>query len=102
MKSTLWLAFACAALTGLALSATAMTGCNNGGGGNNNPDLGGVADLRTPPDLATPPDMTPECFQNPTTHNEFINSCPPASVEQVEKNPALPRLNPDGTLPPLP
>ncbi|HEX2573449.1 MAG TPA: hypothetical protein VH877_28125 [Polyangia bacterium] len=102
MRKTLWLSLASAGLAGLLLAATATSGCKSDGG-SNNPDLGGgIADLRTPPDLVASPDLAPTCFQNPTTHDEFINSCPPAGVEQVEKSPTLPLLNSDGSLPPLP
>lgn len=40
-----------------------------------------------------------DCFTNPKTHFEIINACTDATA--IEKNPALPRLLPDGGLPPL-
>ena len=45
-----------------------------------------------------PPDAS--CFENPTTHNEIINAC--TTAQKITKNPTLPLLHPDGTLPPLP
>lgn len=42
----------------------------------------------------------PDCYTNPTTHEEIINAC--TDAEKVDKQPVLPLLNPDGTLPPLP
>ncbi len=62
-----------------------------------------------PADLTqAPPDLPPAnfnsdmlCFDNPTTHVEIINSCA-EGIERIEKNPELPKLNPDGTRPPLP
>lgn len=49
-------------------------------------------------DASTPIDAS--CFENPTTHEEIINAC--TTAQKVEKHPALPLLNPDGTLPALP
>jgi len=40
------------------------------------------------------------CSVAPTTHPEIINAC--TDAVKIEKNPALPLLRPDGTLPPLP
>jgi hypothetical protein len=42
----------------------------------------------------------PDCVMNPTTHEEIINAC--TDAEKVAKEPVLPLLNPDGSLPPLP
>jgi hypothetical protein len=42
----------------------------------------------------------PDCFDNPTTHYEIINAC--TDAEALEKNPVLPLLNADGSLPPIP
>ena len=42
----------------------------------------------------------PDCVMNPTTHEEIINAC--TDAEKVAKDPTLPLLNPDGSLPPLP
>jgi len=42
----------------------------------------------------------PDCFEAPKTYLEIINAC--TDAEKVEKNPELPLLLPDGTLPPLP
>jgi hypothetical protein len=41
-----------------------------------------------------------DCFDNPKTHEEIINACTDAS--RVDKNPTLKKLQPDGSLPPLP
>ncbi len=43
-----------------------------------------------------------DCVMNPVTHAQIINACTDPSVTRIYKNPTLPLLNPDGTLPPLP
>jgi hypothetical protein len=40
-----------------------------------------------------------DCFENPKTHFEIINACTTAT--KITKNPTLPKLLPDGGLPPL-
>jgi hypothetical protein len=40
-----------------------------------------------------------DCFQNPMTHFEIINAC--TNAVKITKNPTLPKLLPDGGLPPL-
>lgn len=40
-----------------------------------------------------------DCFENPKTHYEIINAC--TSATKLVKNPVLPKLLPDGGLPPL-
>lgn len=40
-----------------------------------------------------------DCFVNPKTHYEIINAC--TNATKITKNPVLPRLFPDGGLPPL-
>ncbi|WP_223641701.1 hypothetical protein [Corallococcus sp. EGB] len=73
-----------------ALTVLALTGC----GDDKKPDP-------NPPDDGTPTEEE-TCFKTPAdTNNEIINSCPPAGVTQITKNPTLP-LNADGTLPSLP
>ncbi len=47
----------------------------------------------------TLPDGGKDCFENPTTHYEIINAC--TNATGIPKNPTLPRLLPDGGLPPL-
>lgn len=42
----------------------------------------------------------PDCYLNPTTHEEIINAC--TDAEKIDKKPVLPLLNPDGSLPALP
>lgn len=43
----------------------------------------------------------PTCFEGtPTTHAELLNAC--TDAVGIEKNPSLPLLGTDGTLPPLP
>jgi hypothetical protein len=42
----------------------------------------------------------PECYDNPTTHREIINAC--TDAEKIEKDPVLPLLEEDGSLPDLP
>ena len=67
---------------------------DSGSGGNDTGtsgnDGGGVTDGAPAPD----------CFTNPKTHFEIINACTDAA--KVDKKPALPLLQPDGSLPPLP
>ncbi|MBS2013958.1 MAG: hypothetical protein JST00_13800 [Deltaproteobacteria bacterium] len=41
-----------------------------------------------------------DCFVNPKTHLEIINAC--TNAVKIAKNPVLPKLLPDGGLPPLP
>jgi len=43
---------------------------------------------------------TDDCVSNPTHHAEIINAC--TNAVRIKKTPVLPKLNPDGTLPPLP
>ncbi|MDB4943149.1 MAG: hypothetical protein JWP97_2683 [Labilithrix sp.] len=50
-------------------------------------------------DAATTDAGSSDCFMNPTTHFEIINAC--TSAQKIIKNPTLPRLLPDGGLPPL-
>lgn len=40
-----------------------------------------------------------DCFVNPKTHAEIINAC--TTAVKITKNPVLPKLLPDGGLPPL-
>lgn len=40
------------------------------------------------------------CYARPRTHRELLNAC--TTAQSVEKQPVLPLLRPDGTLPPLP
>lgn len=55
-----------------------------GGGGNGNADMSFV------------------CAKNPTTNDEFLNSCAPAGVDSVNIDPFYPSLAPNGQLPALP
>jgi hypothetical protein len=66
-------------------------------------DEGGTAN----PDAAAPdagvtdaPGPDASCFTNPQTHVEIINAC--TTAEKIDKQPVLPLLRPDGSLPPLP
>jgi hypothetical protein len=43
-------------------------------------------------------DAGSDCFMNPKTHFEIINAC--TTAQKITKNPTLPRLLPDGGLPP--
>ncbi|MFT3692869.1 MAG: hypothetical protein QM831_06995 [Kofleriaceae bacterium] len=49
-------------------------------------------------DAGPTPDAS--CFTNPTTNDEIINAC--TDAQKIYKNPVLPLLNPDGTVPALP
>ena len=40
-----------------------------------------------------------DCVMNPRTHLEIINAC--TNAVKITKNPVLPKLLPDGGLPPL-
>jgi hypothetical protein len=85
--SALPFAMACA----LAGSLASLAACGGDGGGKDQPDAG----------VDGP--VTPRCFEGtPTTHAQLMNACVTADVEKIDKRPALPLLNPDGTLPPLP
>lgn len=67
--------------------------------------------VKEPPPDASPPPLAdagptpeedggaPDCFTNPTTHFEIINAC--TDAVKILKDPTLPRLLPDGGLPPL-
>jgi hypothetical protein len=70
-------------------------------------------DNKTTPDTSTtpPPDTAgPDCFMGTATaHDQLINACVDQSVTRIVKYPtlaaeiaALPKLNPDGSLPPPP
>jgi hypothetical protein len=58
----------------------------------------GGKDEVTPP--TTPNPVVEDCVVNPTTHLEIINAC--TDAQAVDKNPVLPLLAADGSLPPLP
>lgn len=51
-------------------------------------------------DLGLPSAADLGCYENPQTHVELINACTPA--QSLAKQPTLPLLRADGTLPPLP
>lgn len=70
-----------------------------------------VVDASVPTSPTTPPtnpladggteDAGPrDCVENPKTHAEIINAC--TNAVKITKNPVLPKLLPDGGLPPLP
>jgi hypothetical protein len=42
----------------------------------------------------------PDCYEQAKTYVQIINAC--TDAERVQKDPELPQLLPDGTLPPLP
>ena len=46
------------------------------------------------------PDMVPSCYMNPQTSYEIINAC--TTAQPFDRNPAYPKLAPNGVLPPLP
>lgn len=50
------------------------------------------------PDAFLPDGAPADCYTNPKTHFEIINAC--TNALKVAKNPTLPRLYPDGGLPP--
>lgn len=77
-----------------ALAVSLFAGCGDAGNENNNPDGG------TQP-TTDAGDNGPDCYENPTTNLEIINSCPPPGTTQITRNPDLP-YQADGSLPPLP
>ncbi len=93
MKSPSLLALARATGRTMTLAITlAMTtaACGDGGG-------------KDSPDAAPDGPAPAKCFEGtPTNHAQLINACVSADVEKIDKKPVLPRLNPDGTLPPIP
>lgn len=54
----------------------------------------------SPADLGSPASDDMSCYTQPTTHLEILNAC--TSAQSVSKQPVLPLLRADGTLPPLP
>ena len=58
-----------------ALAVSLFAGCGDAGNENNNPDGG------TQP-TTDAGDNGPDCFENPTTNLEIINSCPPPGTTQ--------------------
>jgi hypothetical protein len=51
-------------------------------------------------DLGSPDPDDSACYARPSTHLEILNAC--TSAQSLSKQPVLPLLRPDGTLPPLP
>lgn len=64
--------------------------------------LAGCPDEPPPPpaDLGGPTSDDMSCFTQPTTHLEILNAC--TRAQSLSKQPVLPLLRADGTLPPLP
>jgi predicted small secreted protein len=75
-----------AAVIAFALAAS-LSACNSPSGGA--PDGG-----------TDTPDGGTQCFMHPKTHVEIINAC--TTAQGIDKQPVLPLLKSDGTLPPLP
>lgn len=90
----------------LALSCVLHAACDDGSAikepppgsssdaGHAGSDAGGGLDAGTLPDGAPK-----DCFDDPKTHFEIINAC--TNAARIAKNPTLPKLLPDGGLPPL-
>lgn len=53
-----------------------------------------------PSDLGSPASEDLGCYVAPITHLEILNAC--TTAQSLTKQPVLPLLRPDGTLPPLP
>jgi hypothetical protein len=53
-----------------------------------------------PTDLGGPGGDDLGCYVAPVTHLEILNAC--TGAQSLTKQPVLPLLRPDGTLPPLP
>jgi len=95
-------------LAALAIVATTAvyTACDDGSSAVKEPPpgTGGAIDGGLPDgsgtDAGTLPDGAPrDCFENPKTHFEIINAC--TNATRITKDPTLPKLLPDGGLPPL-
>lgn len=79
----------------------ANVGCdsngNNMNGGNDMAMGGGGGDMAQ----GGGADMSFVCVQDPTSGDDFLNSCAPASVQFVDITPFYPTLAPGGVLPSL-
>lgn len=66
--------------------------------------LGGCPDAPGPVGPGTEDQARPAadlgCYAQPRTHVELLNAC--TTAQSVDKQPVLPLLRRDGTLPPLP
>ena len=90
----------------LALSlATGSIGCggngNTGGNGGGGGGGGGAAGGGGGGGGMGGADMGFACVATPMSGSDFLNSCAPATVNQVEITPFFPTLAPNGTLPAL-
>ena len=81
------------ATTTSSTSTSGGTGGHGGAGTGGAPGTGGSAG-------AGGAGGAPDCFMNPMTHVEIINAC--TDADALDKNPDLPLLGADGSLPPLP
>ena len=59
---------------------------------------GSTIDASIGPDAAPGPDAA--CYEDPRTYLQIINAC--TDADKIDRNPVLPLLNDDGSLPPLP
>jgi hypothetical protein len=103
-------------VAGLTLSLTAIVGCggssnnNNNGGGGGSAGGGGTAGGGggggggggAGGGGTSSPDMGFQCVTNPVSSSDFLNSCPEATVSNVDIEPFYPTLAPNGVLPSLP
>jgi hypothetical protein len=81
------------------VSALALGGMSCGGDDDASEADGGGDDV----DSGDTPDAAgPDCYDDPTTHFEIINACVGEEVQRIERDPELPLLNQDGSLPGLP
>jgi hypothetical protein len=64
------------------------------------PDSGSAADTGVVITDGGADGAVKDCVDDPKTHEEIINACTDAA--KVDKNPTLKKLQPDGSLPPLP
>jgi hypothetical protein len=95
MLKTLLTAFA-------SLALAAAVGCSDNG---TTPNGGMDGSVNNNPDMAQmqgSPDMAFVCVMNPVTNDDFLNSCAPASVDQIDIMPFYPSQAPNGVLPALP
>ena len=85
-------------LMGALLCAAAACGDSDPSGDPIDAPTGTTIDAPVGPDANPGPDAS--CFDDPETYLEIINAC--TDAVKIDRNPLLPLLEEDGSLPPLP
>ncbi len=80
-----------------ALLSSVLAACDASSSAIKEPDAGSTSSSSGAVPAGT--DAGPDCVENPRTHLEILNAC--TTAQKITKNPTLPRLLPDGGLPPL-